>query len=319
MKFGVSDTYAMTGVYLNDAYTSKATNQGVAFPAQPGFSQVIPIYFNNLTMDTWVQASFGYQGVGNFTLNLNGTSVAWSQNCTYSETGFSCSEYPVYADPYFNTTDRNFTGTYQTDVSGYQNLTCLNYQQAVCLNTTNTSEYLCSSVPDDFCVADVVSSDHFNRAQYSYNGIVGLGASSPIWSIMNATTSNSSLPNQFQIQMSNLTDWSFADASYTPTVLDSTLILGNMDMSVYGPQAFALVQDTPLDGIKLETFEFGRYYSSNQSYSAQSIFAQNSDSQTMNNALLSPDIRGLGLPVDSYLKLANYLSIVTNGNAQCFS
>ena len=213
----------------------------------------------------------------------------------------------------------DFTATYQAEISGYRNLTCLNYQQAVCLNSTNTSElYLCSTVPDDFCVADVIYSDHFNRAQSSFSGMLGLGASSPIWSIMNATTSNTSLPNQFQIQMSNITDWTFADATYRPSVVDSTLVLGNMDTSVYNPQAFAKIQDTTLDGIKLENLEFGRYYSSNQSYSAQSIFAKNSDDRTMNSALLSPDLRGLGLPVDSYLKVANYLSTITMGGAQCF-
>ena len=53
MKFGVSDAYAMTGVYLNEAYTNKAVNQGAAFPAMPDFSQVIPIY-SNKEMDVWV-------------------------------------------------------------------------------------------------------------------------------------------------------------------------------------------------------------------------------------------------------------------------
>lgn len=73
--------------------------------------------------------------------------------------------------------------------------------------------------------------------------------------------------------MSNITDWTFADPTYTPSVVDSTLVLGNMDTSVYNPQAFAKIQDTTLDGITLEILEFGRYYSTNQSYSAQSIFA----------------------------------------------
>lgn len=59
LKLGVADPVPMDNLKIM-APQANTLAQAVAFPNQPGYSQVIPIHYSNVTMQTWVHANLGF-------------------------------------------------------------------------------------------------------------------------------------------------------------------------------------------------------------------------------------------------------------------
>lgn len=58
---------------------------------------------------------------------------------------------------------------------------------------------------------------------------------SPVWSLMNSSSTNSSSgANELWLELSNFTDWSFAQQDFIPSVFSNRLVLGDADATVYG-------------------------------------------------------------------------------------
>ncbi len=80
---------------------------------------------------------------------------------------------------------------------------------------------LCTKGNTDFYVANSITTNVWNYGSPAYSGIVGIGASSPIW----GNNTNPSLVQSYMVRFQNNTDWSFAQPNFTPVRTNNSLFL----------------------------------------------------------------------------------------------
>lgn len=81
-----------------------------------------------------------------------------------------------------------------------------------------------SVLEPQFSVADYIYFDQVTYSQSSFSGLVGLSSSSPLWSVFPAQDGMSKI---YQIQLQNLTDWTFLDPSYEPYFVGNYILFGD--------------------------------------------------------------------------------------------
>lgn len=190
------------------------------YPASP---QNITIDVNPSTMTASIMADLGFQGYQKFMLSTTSQFIStFSTDCQTVGVGqVSCDTEPNFATNYFNMTTGAPLAAENVTIDGYV-LQGYAFNQSICLASIST-DYFCTYNDDLFFVANTLVSNDWNFASPSTAGIIGLGEGSPIWKMTGAGSDSEQL---YYIQFSNVTDLTFADASYVPTYTGNSISIG---------------------------------------------------------------------------------------------
>lgn len=124
---------------------------------------------------------------------------------------------------YFNSTIYNPNGDAETydsgDYAGYVTSGHI-FESGVCVNTKAT-KYFCTTSNEEFYSADSVYSNNWAAYQSGASGTFGLGKESPIWTIIGSPATK-----LFDVYMINMSEWTWAQPSYTPHTTQSIMNLG---------------------------------------------------------------------------------------------
>jgi hypothetical protein len=148
-----------------------------------------------------------------------------------------------------------------------------------------------------------------------------MGAGSPFWSILGNPATK-----LFDIYMTNINSWTWADSSYVRTTDQSIMNVGQFDASY--TNADAKTTFYPKSGgaylFKLTEFGFGKvdltaqteYYESLMNYDSED---DETYAEYTNTTSFAMDFRGLGLPTEEFNKFTNLISLATNGESSCLN
>jgi hypothetical protein len=113
---------------------------------------------------------------------------------------------------------------------------------------------------------------------------------------------NATLTKTLTVQMSNLTDWTWASHYFIPVTTTNLITLGS---PVAVPTtSMSVAQST------FSFFGFGKTYQDDSAYYEQLATTNNETSIDFTN-------RGLGLPSATFLQFAELLRVATTGQATC--
>jgi hypothetical protein len=147
---------------------------------------------------------------------------------------------------------------------------------------------------------------------YANAGTIGLGEESPIWYIQNDGA-------QFDVNMANYNNWTFADPDWTATYNTSTLGLGTGDYDYYSSiyaDGVYFIGETNLIGetdyVIMTAFGFGKYYSNGTAYYVDLMNSNTTQyGDYANMSVMTANFEGLGLPSPLFYEFATLLSYAT--------
>lgn len=196
------------------------------------------------------------------------------------------------------------------------------FNTSVCLFQDEPYE-LCTITNQEVLSISQINEDHWNVYSPLSAGIFGLGWSSPVWSIINDPASKI-----FDIQLTNFTDWTWADSSYVNVSVSNEINFGDYGDYTYDSDTPKTQFSPAYSGSYLFSFSefgFGKTDSSNSSEFYESLL--NDFSATIyddedylfwsNTSSIAMNFRGLGLPRDQYLTFSNLLALAADGKASC--
>lgn len=160
-----------------------------------------------------------------------------------------------------------------------------------------------------------VTEDNWNYGTNADAGVVGFGKNSPVWNILGTPATK-----QYDVFLTPFTDWSWAQAGYTPTTTQSIMTVGGYASGgAKAGSGTTTISPSTSGGtlFELESIGFGLTKSDNSAYYT-SILNDNPDfGNNQNKATLSLGFRGLGLPTQQYDTFVELLSVITHGEASC--
>jgi hypothetical protein len=95
------------------------------------------------------------------------------------------------------------------------------FNNTICITSPNPQFDYCTLQNYEIYSVTKIYSDNFEYFTGAGAGSFGFGGDSPVWEIIR----NPSV-KRFDVQLSNFTDWSFANSSYVPTSTTNELSLG---------------------------------------------------------------------------------------------
>jgi hypothetical protein len=218
--------------------------------------------------------------------------------------------------PYFDMSITEYVSQANITQDGYVTQG-YHYKQSICIGEDAVSGE-CSIGNEDFFVGDILQFNNWNYESQSHAGIIGLGRTSPVWNFVNV---EGDLDNYVTVEFSNVTDWTFANSSYTNSTYGNKLTLGKTSDSTYDAATKIAFGPTVIGGFlySLENFGFGIYNDTTKEAFYHSIM--NTDEtlygiQT-NTTKITMDFRGLGLPTTSYAAFTNLIDIISSGQVHC--
>ena len=316
----LSDTNTISPSYIgSDTYSVTST----PFTALYGAVEQIYVNTDPYHYKTTIGGSLGFFGQSQFQVSLLGNQImTFSTDCLYQKAGTkfrSCDQEPVeailYFDPALYMTPQTTEYT-PTTYAGY-NTSGDVFSSEVCMRTAGVS-YFCTVFNQQLYVADAVYNNYWAYGQKAEAGIIGLGAGSPVWSIVGPVQTK-----LFDVYMTNVNFWTWAQPDYVKTTANSVINFGthSTDYSSSDPS----ISINPSTGgsylFDLYSFGFGMTNTTNNSQWYEDINNFDSDPLTYgilaNSTSFSLDFRGLGLPTKSFNKFANLLAVATKGESTC--
>jgi hypothetical protein len=184
---------------------------------------VIPVDGDSESWTTTIGLNIGFQGLQKFQVNPLGQYLqTFDLNCDMQLSGrmwgTSCSEGPVLADPYFNST--MYAGEALTGITyaGYRS-SGMQYNSTVCVGVEDV-DYFCLNDQHEFYSIEAVLSDNWNYWSNASAGVFGMGRGSAIWEIIGSPETI-----KFDIYLTNYVDWSFTSPDYEPYTKTSVINL----------------------------------------------------------------------------------------------
>lgn len=137
--------------------------------------------------------------------------------------GNSCVEQPNFATNYFKMEDALALENANVTQDGYTTYGAF-YNQSICVTTTTFVGPLCSEGNEPFFVADTIYSNNWNYDSPATAGMIGLAFGSSFWNILSDSLDQG---YWYQIQFSNVTDWTFANPNYQPQSTGNSIEFGS--------------------------------------------------------------------------------------------
>jgi len=276
--------------------------------------------------DTDTQYSaFQVSLLGNFvqTYSLDCSTDIETKWRTFSS---SCENYPTLAENYFNSTGyfEESDNTEQTLLYGGLNATGYVYQAAVCFATSFETNF-CTIENNNIFSIDKINSDNWNMYSPISAGTIGLGIYSPAWQIIGSPDTK-----EFDVQLTNFVDWTFADSSWAQVNSANEINFGGYGSYSYDSTTPKTTFSTYMAGsdlFQLVEFGFGLTNSANSSEYYENLMndynltSDDDDSYNFwsNTSSLALNYKGLGIPRDSYYEFVNLLAVASNGQSTCIT